>query len=135
MKINKSICIIDDDDIYQFIVKKTIHKLNIFGEISSYLNGRDAIESFKKNIASNIELPDIILLDINLPVIDGWQFMDEFVKIQKQCKKKIAIYIVSSSIAQKDIDKSKSYKDVTGFLSKPIDPDTLIKMNQIEWDA
>ncbi len=69
-------------------------------------------------------MPDIILLDINMPVMGGWQFMDEFVKIKPQTGKKIAIYILSSSSAPDDKKKTKKYTDICGYLSKPIETHT-----------
>ncbi len=131
-----SICIIDDDDIYTFLLKKTLKKIDICNDIKTYINGSDGIQKIKALIENNEPLPDLILLDINMPILDGWEFLDEFEKIKDKCKNKISIYVVSSSISIADINKAKQHKEVTDFLTKPIEADTLIKIcehhNQIQ---
>ncbi|MEQ8534886.1 MAG: response regulator, partial [Imperialibacter sp.] len=79
-------------------------------------------------ITSSDELPDVILLDINMPVMDGWQFLDEFVKIKPLIKKKITIYMVSSSIDEADLERAKTYEEVSDFIVKPVKAEDLEKM-------
>ncbi len=128
MKKNKTICIIDDEEINQFIIKTIIKNLNCEINILTYTNGEKALESLKKSAVNNEDLPDIILLDINMPVLDGWQFLDEFVTIIPKIVNKMAIYILSSSEAPDDINKAKTYKEITGYLSRPITVETLKKI-------
>ncbi|MBF2708741.1 response regulator [Flavobacterium soyangense] len=124
----KIIWIIDDDRIYQTIIDKLILKSGVFSAHSSFLNGKEAINALN-NILEDIEsLPDIILLDINMPVMDGWEFMEEIKMIKSKISKKIIIYIVSSSIAVEDKNKSKTYKDIFGYIAKPISVKELITM-------
>jgi CheY-like chemotaxis protein len=116
----KAIWIIDDDPIYHIIVHKLIEKSELFSEITSFKNGREALEMIH-NVMEIIEgIPDIILLDINMPIMDGWEFMDEMNNVLQKLKKNIIVYIVSSSIAIEDKNKSKSYSNILGYLSKPI---------------
>ena len=124
----KEIWIVDDDNIYQIIVRKIIGKMELFSSFSSYKNGKDAIDALKKAVENNENIPDIILLDINMPVMDGWEFMDEIVSYKSKLNQKIAIYIVSSSIAVQDKDKAKTYAEILGFLSKPITMDALYEI-------
>jgi len=124
----KEIWIVDDDNIYQIIVRKIIGKMELFSSFSSYKNGKDAIDALKKAAENNENIPDIILLDINMPVMDGWEFMDEIVAYKSKLNQKIAIYIVSSSIAVQDKDKAKTYAEILGFLSKPITMDALYEI-------
>ena len=127
---NKTICIIDDEEIIQFIVKTIINNLDNEISILSYKNGEEALTSFKNTDDEN--LPDIILLDINMPVMGGWQFLDEFIKLKSKIRKKISIYILSSSTAPGDKIRSKVYKDIIGYINKPIEADTLKKIAQLE---
>lgn len=130
MKTVDTICVIDDNDVYQFVMKNSINKLNPNIKILAYLNGEEGINSIKKMIEKNEPLPDVILLDINMPIMDGWEFMNEFIKIKSTLPRVIPIYLTTSSLDASDIDKAKKYEDITGFLSKPIDRHTLLKITQ-----
>jgi|SRR4051812_171388 CheY-like chemotaxis protein len=130
MKTVDIICVIDDNDVYQFVMKNSISKLNPNIKILAYLNGEEGIKSIKNMIDKNQPLPDVILLDINMPIMDGWEFMNEFIKIKSKLPRVIPIYLTTSSLDASDIDKAKKYEDITGFLSKPIDRHTLLKITQ-----
>lgn len=121
----ESVWIVDDDNIHQFFATKSLNHLKITDRILPFLDGDLALNTIKKIIVDKAELPDVIFLDINMPNMDGWEFMDEFNKIADGITKKILIFIVSSSIADADRNRAKSYPNVTDFLIKPILPDTL----------
>jgi len=122
----KAIWIVDDDAIYQIIVNKIIQRSEMFSAISSFKNGKDAINNLQRAAATNDELPDIVLLDINMPIMDGWEFMEAMALIKPKLNKEIVVYIVSSSIAVEDKNKSKSYENILGYLSKPITVNDLV---------
>jgi CheY-like chemotaxis protein len=122
----KAIWIVDDDAIYQIIVNKIIQRSELFSAISSFKNGRDAIDNLHHAAAINGDLPDIILLDINMPIMDGWEFMEAMALVKPNLNKEIVVYIVSSSIAIEDKSKSKSYENILGYLSKPITVNDLV---------
>jgi CheY-like chemotaxis protein len=128
---NGSIWVVDDDAIYQIIVKKIIEKSAAFSSVSTFQDGDIAINSLKNTIEHNKALPDVILLDINMPQMDGWEFMKEMSLIKSQLQKKIAIYIVSSSIANEDKEKSKTFPDILGYLSKPVILNDLLMINSL----
>jgi CheY-like chemotaxis protein len=113
-----TVCIVDDDPIYIFTTKQRLQISNFCNNILIYNNGKEAFEALKALIENNNTLPDVILLDLNMPVWDGWDFLDEFQTIK--ANKKIAIYIVSSSDNPDDIARSKSYHIVNDFIIKPI---------------
>ena len=130
----KIICIIDDEEINHLIVKTIIKRLDIQTHFLPFNNGEEAITALKQLSVSNVELPDIILLDINMPVMDGWEFLNNFIKIKPQIDKKIEIYILSSSTAIEDINKSEKYAEISGYLCKPIAAETLRNIIQSEFD-
>lgn len=111
-------CIIDDDPIFIFGAKKVMQLADVCNGFLIYKDGQEALDSLKSIIFSNEKLPDIILLDLNMPILDGWQFLDEFIKVP--VAKEILIYIVSSSVDPKDVLRAKSYEIVTNYIVKPI---------------
>ena len=118
-------CIIDDDDVYINLVKKIINIKNLSENLLVFNNGKEAIDYFKAIISGINEnvFPEIILLDLNMPVMDGWNFLREFTQIKSPIKNKTTLYIVSSSINPEDIEKSKQFSDVSDYLVKPINMD------------
>ncbi len=120
MKTINSLYLVDDDDIYRFLTGKIIKESHLVDKVWMYTNGQEAIESLSKSIQSNEKLPQIILLDLTMPVMDGWEFLDEFNVLKSYTDELISIYIVSSSISPKDIAKVQEYKSVKDFVIKPI---------------
>jgi CheY-like chemotaxis protein len=118
----KSICVIDDDEIYQLIIKKVIDRTGLFAVKTCYLSAGEALEMFS---LPAIPLPDMILLDINMPGMDGWQFIENLSKSRPGFMHETKIYIVTSSIANSDRVKADSYKEISGFMSKPVSVERL----------
>lgn len=116
-------CIIDDDPIYVYGAKRTLEIGEFCHSILIYHDGKEAFDKLSQIIKTNQKLPDLILLDINMPVWDGWQFLDEFIKIPIQ--QKITIFMVSSSIDPSDTERVKTYEAVSDFIIKPITIDKL----------
>ena len=116
-------CIIDDDNIYVNLVKKIIEIKKLSRNLIIFKNGQEALDYFKPNLEkmSQEGLPDIIFLDLNMPVMDGWEFLGEFVKIKNSFNKKINLYVVSSSIDPRDLERAKSFNLVADYLIKPIE--------------
>ena len=120
----KRIYIIDDDPIYKLVTNKLIEKTNLFSGTRHFANGSEALHYFE----STTDFPDILLLDLEMPEMDGWEFLDEFCQLKKKMENDGLIYIASSSIAHEDKMKAQKYKCVRGFLSKPINLDKLKKI-------
>lgn len=116
-------CIIDDDKIYVNLVRKIIEIKHLSENLLIFKNGKEALDYFKLIMENMTEdkLPDIIFLDLNMPVMDGWEFLAEFVKIKNNFEKKITLYVVSSSIDPRDLERAKSFNLVTDYLIKPIE--------------
>lgn len=120
-----NICIVDDDDIYQFTAIKTLESLQLSKKIIVFSDGEEAINFMLDNLDKEQELPDVIFLDINMPIMDGFQFMEEYVKIKPNLEKKITIYMVSSSVDPVDVEKAKNISDISDYIIKPIKPGEL----------
>ncbi len=126
----KDVFVIDDDKVFHFIIKKLFSKNNIDISPSFYFNGLEAIEEIKQKINSGNTLPDLILLDINMPIMDGWQFLDEFRKTRIVTQgDRTTIYLVSSSDSISDINKAKEYQDqIKDYFFKPMTLEDLQKI-------
>ena len=91
-----NICIVDDDEIYKFTVLKTLESLKLNKKVKVFSDGDEAFNFLLENLNNKKILPDVILLDINMPIMDGFQFMEEFIKIKPRVGKKITIYMAVS---------------------------------------
>ncbi|SDF21555.1 Response regulator receiver domain-containing protein [Mucilaginibacter pineti] len=118
-KSDVSACIIDDDPIYVYGFKKLIKLRGLHSQITSFSNGSQAI-TWLKNPFNIPNLPDVIFLDVNMPGMDGWEFLQEFAEIKSQLGKKISIYMLSSSINLNDVYRAKNNVDVVDYIFKPI---------------
>lgn len=122
--------VIDDDDINIFIIKKVIEKTGYEVDMISKSNGQLAID-YLSNIINNAEIfPHIILVDINMPILNGWEFLEAYEKLNIQ-ERKVYLYMLSSSVYEYDIEKAKSFKSVNGFISKPLTIERLKELLQL----
>jgi len=124
----KTLTLIDDDDIFVFLTKKVVEQTNLVDLIKVFGNGLDALNFLKENKDNVDVLPEIILLDLSMPIMDGWQFLEEFTKLNPYIGKKITIYICSSSISHDDITRAKSINEVSDYIIKPITKNKLIDL-------
>lgn len=115
-----NVFIVDDDDIYQFTMGVALKNIPEVRLASTFGDGAEALDHITTHLNEPDSLPDIIFLDINMPVMDGFQFMEEFVDLLPKLKKTIKVYLVSSSIDPKDIKKAKRIDAITDYLIKPI---------------
>lgn len=126
MKIN-TVCIIDDDPIFVYGTKVLLNYNSSFcSNIIVFENGKEALDDIRFMLKTNEELPEVIFLDLNMPIMNGWEFLDELKKMD--LKKKIGVYVVSTSIDKKDEEKSRKYDMVIDFISKPL---TTSKLQQL----
>jgi CheY-like chemotaxis protein len=124
------ICLIDDDLIYQFTAKRIIALVNPLQEVLVFSNGKEAIDYFCDNSLGQELLPDVIFLDINMPVMNGWEFLEAFKCVEEKLIKTINIYMVSSSVDEKDISRSRSFDTVKDFIVKPIHKEKMFEIIQ-----
>lgn len=122
-----TICLIDDDRIYQFTAKRIIELVDPKQKVLAFSNGKEAIDFFTQRTLGNEQLPDVIFLDINMPIMNGWEFLEAYNLVKTELDKKITIYMVSSSMDEKDKIRSKSF-EVKDFIVKPIDQQMMLNL-------
>ena len=128
MKTVKTLMIIDDDDVFVFLIKKGIEKAQVVEKIIVFDNGMDSINYLKENFQNPDMLPEIILLDLSMPIMDGWQFLEEYTLLKPKIEKKMLIYLVTSSISPEDLKAAKSINAVSDFIVKPITAEKLLEI-------
>jgi len=122
---------VDDDPITLMLCKMVISRAGFATEIATAQNGEEAINYFDElklnNLGTEINrYPEMIFLDLNMPVMGGWEFLDHFSQSEyADIFKKTKVLVLSSTIDPRDIEKSKTYPMVIDFLSKPITKEML----------
>ena len=124
-------CIIDDDPIFVRVVQKMMDVVDFCEDIQIYNNGKEAVDILKDMNAS--DSPEIIFLDINMPVMNGWGFLDSFHSLSLPPRTRV--YVVSSTIDPAEIEKARSYPFVTDFVEKPMTVEILKGILFEEWQA
>ncbi len=121
-----NLLIIDDDEINIFIINKIVEKTGFDINLVARSNGHQGIEYLKECMEQGQALPRLFLIDINMPVMNGWEFIEAYEKMGIQ--QPVDMYILSSSVYENDIEKSKSYDIVKGFISKPLSMERLTEL-------
>lgn len=125
------VVIVDDDSIVLFLHKVLIDRSSLPSAAGSFKNGKEALEYISQNGIR--ETPCLVLLDINMPVMSGWDFLEAIQ--EKDFKENIYVAMVTSSINSKDAEHAKQYPQVIDFLVKPLKKETcdhlLEKMQQL----
>lgn len=120
MHTKPNILLIDDDELYLYLMTKTIKQLSNELIISTFTDGEMAVEYIAKCTEEKVELPEVIFLDINMPFLDGWGFLNEFKKLKPKIMNNINIYMVSSSTRDSDIKRASNFEELTGYVVKPV---------------
>jgi CheY-like chemotaxis protein len=127
----RTVMLIDDNEIDNLINQKMIEAASITENIYTHTGAKSAIEFLKNmeklDVAEQV-LPDVIFLDIDMPLMDGFQFLDEFEKLTTIAKKKCKIVMLTSSINPQDFNRSKKYENVKLYLNKPLSHESIIKL-------
>jgi len=114
------IALVDDDSIFQFTATRMIESAKLARNILHFENGAEALAYLKENSLISESLPDYLFLDINMPFVDGWMFLEEFTSLKNSLAKQIRIFMVSSSIDPRDMNRAREFKEVQEFVIKPV---------------
>jgi CheY-like chemotaxis protein len=118
-------CIIDDDPIFVYGTKRIMEESDFTDSFLIFTNGEEAIEGLQELSSQEGILPDVIFLDLNMPIMNGWEFLDHITLIPNNNVGKITIFIITSSIDSADVDKAKTYEQVSNYFIKPITAEDL----------
>jgi CheY-like chemotaxis protein len=129
----KKLVIIDDDPIDHLVIKHTMRGKNYFDTTTYTIDGTLVLDFIEENKANPEKLPDVILLDLNMPVCSGWDFLDRLEGILSGISKNIKVHILSSSIRPADKEHAEQYPFVGSFISKPFEPQMMDNITKIQY--
>lgn len=130
-KKNNLVMLVDDNDTDNFISQKII-ELNGFAErVIAKNSGKSALEYLEAHENNTEELPEVIFLDINMPIVDGFVFLFEFERFNEALKKKCKIAILSSSDNKRDIERIVDNDYVVKYITKPLTQDALSEISEV----
>lgn len=122
----KTVLVIDDDFITIHLNKMVLKSASFCDNIVAAKSGEEALSYFENIEKGDIpmdNLPEVILLDLNMPVMDGWEFLENFVQKFPEFAKKTNIFVLSSSINPNDQERALKDPNIAAFLAKPLDKD------------
>ncbi len=128
MKKIDTLYVIDDDDVFQLLARVVIRSTNLVEKVKVFSNGEEAIKFLELICDEPDNLPDVIFLDLFMPVLDGWGFLQKYLLLKPRICKKITIYIISSSIDPVDIERAKSMSEITDYIIKPITKEKFLQI-------
>ena len=123
-----SILLVDDDSDCNFFHQRLINKMGCVEKIYIAKDGQEALEFLTSDEGGQNPSPDIIFLDINMPRMNGWEFIEEYTKLNEHEKAKIVLIMLTTSLNPDDVERSKKYKDVKGYRKKYLDKESMEKI-------
>ncbi len=123
-----NVLLIDDDAIYQFVSRKTLEATGNASKIEICSNGEEAIRYLETNVSNPAELPDVIFLDVNMPVMNGWEFLDAYQVLKPSIQKDIHVFLVTSSMNDEDKEFSRRFNCVEDYIVKPLNREKISEL-------
>lgn len=115
----RHLLLVDDDPTTNFFNRHLISKMNIFDEIHEAANGQLALDKIAE-LNERGEVPDMILLDINMPIMNGFEFLDHYNLLDDKIKSCVVVCMLTTSLAQEDLERSKGYAILNDYIDKPL---------------
>ena len=126
----KKLFLVDDDDIFRLAADVLIKTYQVAEEVVQLENGLEAYDALMALEHNPEELPELIFLDINMPVMNGWELLEELKRGPAIIRNTIQIHILTSSIAPEDLNLSKTYECIDGYITKPLTEKDLLKIKE-----
>jgi len=123
----KNVLLVDDDEIFNFLSTKILERMGVANDIHVALNGEEALTLLNNYYQGSVSVPDVILLDLNMPIMDGFGFLQAFKRLSLPRMDRIKIVIVSSSQDPQDVQKAREL-GVAYYLSKPLTEEKLLSV-------
>lgn len=119
---NKLNCIllIDDDESTNFLHEIIINQAGIANQVISLLSGPAALDYLQKKMNGEYPKPDLIFLDINMPGMNGWEFLDEYKKLEKSQQGKFVVVMLTTSLHPQDAERAQGMNEINDFMNKPL---------------
>lgn len=125
MKKLKNILLIDDNEADNYLHQMTLEEVGCAEKISVLENGKKALDYLLDLKENELPFPDLIFLDINMPLLNGWEFVEAFNEFNSGLEQSIVVVMLTTSLNPDDEDKAEKNKGVNGFLNKPLTSDTI----------
>lgn len=123
------VLLVDDDKINNYINERLIKKLNLASQINVAFNGEEALEALEQLITTESKSNGFIFLDINMPVMDGFEFLEVFKEKYQSINGKVTIVMLTTSTNSKDLEKVKS-AGIAGYINKPLTEQKILELFQ-----
>jgi response regulator RpfG family c-di-GMP phosphodiesterase len=124
--------VIDDDPFNNILCNIEIESALGEADIKTFESPEKGLAFIQSEYNKSVG-PTILFLDINMPTLSGWEFMEKYEKFNAVIKEQIRIYIVSSSVDPRDADKANANKYVKGFISKPLEEQMILTVAAVPW--
>ena len=126
----KKVFVVDDDTLYTYGIKRLLHKRDPESDVRTFENGEEALNSITRMYEQGQELPGVILLDLNMPKMNGWEFLRGFEELRSQSDKDVQVFVISSQAHRKDEEVYRVEWDqkVSEFIQKPVDAEAIINL-------
>lgn len=121
----KSVLLVDDDEATNFLHQVYLKEWDLAEDIYTAMNGQEALDFLESNLDFRKNKPSLILLDINMPVMNGFEFMEAYAELDATMKASIVVVMLTSSIHPSDKDRAGGVKDLNSFMNKPLTKEQL----------
>lgn len=133
MKSPKLAYVVEDDHITAVITELIAKKNLRCRAVQRFSNGQRAFDQLTAAVREGADVPDLILLDLNMPLMDGWEFLEAFGTLELH--QQVCVFVLTSSIHPEDIEKATHYEVVKGYFSKPLDDQNIVRMKALLREA